>query len=73
MSPFPLVLSTGKVEAIDMLMAPVLQNMLILQEICARPAMPLSLEDMKVDLSVTSSVRSDSDSPLSWEQLEVNP
>jgi hypothetical protein len=51
---------------------PVLQIMPDLQELCASPALPLSVEDTKVDLPVASCVRSDSVSPLSQKQLEVN-
>jgi hypothetical protein len=71
--PLPTV-STSEGEAVDVVMAPVLQNMPGLQDICAGPTVPLSVEGMKTDLSATSCAQPDSDSPLSREQqLDVNP
>lgn len=70
LSSLPLVPSTAEGEA--MAVAPVLQIMPDLQELCVSPSLPLSVEHLKVDLPVISCVQPDSDSPLSGEQLEVN-
>jgi hypothetical protein len=71
--PLPAV-STSEGEAVDVVVALVLQIMPGLQEICASPTMPLSVEGMKTDTSVTACAQLDSDSHLSREQqLEVNP
>jgi hypothetical protein len=68
--PLPAVF-TSEGEVVDVVVAPVLQIMPCLQEICASPTVPLSVEGMKMDLSATSCAQPDSDSPLSQEQLEV--
>jgi hypothetical protein len=70
--PLPAVF-TSKGEVVDMVVAPVLQIMPCLQEICVSPTVPLSVEGMKTDLLATSCAQPDSDSPLSQEQSEVNP
>jgi hypothetical protein len=70
--PLPAV-STSEGEAVDVVVASVLQIMPGLQEICASPTVPLFVEGMQTDLSATSCAQPFSDSPLSQEQLEVNP
>jgi hypothetical protein len=70
--PFPAV-STSEGETINVVVAPVLQIMPGLQEICASPTVPLSVEGMQMDLPASSCAQPVSDSPLSQEQLEVNP
>ncbi|KAE8799886.1 Heat shock 70 kDa protein 4L [Hordeum vulgare] len=65
----PLVLTTPVGEAIVMVGDPVLQVMPELQQLCARPASPLSVEHMEV-VSLAISCEGH-DSPMSCEQLEV--
>jgi hypothetical protein len=52
LSALPLVPSATEGEAIDDVVAPVLQVMPDLQELCANPCLPLSVECVKVDSSV---------------------
>jgi hypothetical protein len=52
LSALPLVPSATEGEAIDDVVAPVLQVMPDLQELCASPSLPLSVERVKVDSSM---------------------
>lgn len=72
LSSLPPVQSIVEGEAIAMTVAPVLQIMPDIQELCVSPSLPLSVEHMKVDLPMTSCVQPVSDAPLSGVQLEVN-
>ncbi|KAE8768945.1 hypothetical protein D1007_59531 [Hordeum vulgare] len=69
LSALPLVSTTAVGEAIAMVGAAVLQIMPELQQLCVRPASPLSVEHMEVDSLAISC--EDHDSPMSCEQLEV--
>jgi hypothetical protein len=70
--PLPAVSTSGG-EAVDVVVAPVLQIMHGLQEICVSRTVLLSVEGTKTVLSANSCAQLGSDSPLSHEQLEVNP
>ncbi|XBI19078.1 hypothetical protein VPH35_060700 [Triticum aestivum] len=65
----PLVSATAEGKAIAGVVTHVLQIMPELQQLCVRPASPLSMEHMEVDAPATSC--EGHDSPLSCEQLEA--
>lgn len=65
----PLVSATVEDEAIVEVVTPVLQIMPELQQLCARPASPLSMEHMEVNSPATSC--EGHDPPLSCEHLEA--
>jgi hypothetical protein len=60
LSSLPLALPTAEGEATSVVVAPVLQVMPDLQELCVSPSVPLVVEHMKVGLAMSSCERADS-------------